>query len=122
MSKRTLILGATPKADRYAYLAANRLMEHGHELILVGRRAARLHDLEILDEWPEMPQGAVHTVTMYMRAENQRPYYEHLIKVRPERVIFNPGTENPELQDMLISAGISYENSCTLVLLSTGAY
>jgi len=35
-NKKTLILGATPNSGRYAYLAANRLVSHGHDIINVG--------------------------------------------------------------------------------------
>jgi len=37
-------------------------------------------------------------------------------------VIFNPGTENPEFYSILKENNIVFEESCTLVLLSTNQY
>ena len=45
-----------------------------------------------------------------------------IIDLSPNRVIFNPGAENPKLYNLFLSKGIKCENSCTLVLLSTKQY
>ena len=50
----------------------------------------------------------------------ERP--DALIAARPARVIFNPGTENPELEEKLAAAGIATVRACTLVLLRTGQF
>ena len=64
----------------------------------------------------------IHTVTLYLNPKHQKAYYDYLIELKPQRVIFNPGTENPIFYKRLKEAGISYEIDCTLVLLSTNQY
>ena len=64
----------------------------------------------------------IHTVTLYLNPSRQEPYYDYIIKLQPKRVIFNPGTENPEFYNRLKKAGIEVEVACTLVLLSTNQY
>jgi hypothetical protein len=64
----------------------------------------------------------IHTITLYLNPFNQKGYYDAIIGLRPRRVIFNPGTENPEFQNLLESKGIEAQVACTLVLLATGQY
>jgi predicted CoA-binding protein len=62
------------------------------------------------------------TVTLYLSPENQKPFYNYLLELKPKRIIFNPGTENEELQLLAQEAGINTLEACTLVLLRTGQY
>jgi hypothetical protein len=39
--------------------------------------------------------------------------------LKPERIIFNPGAENPELEALADQAGIKVLEACTLVMLNT---
>jgi predicted CoA-binding protein len=66
--------------------------------------------------------STIDTVTLYLGPARQEPYYDYLLKLKPKRVIFNPGTENEELENILKEAGIQTEQACTLVLLSTNQY
>ncbi|NCB09919.1 MAG: CoA-binding protein, partial [Bacteroidia bacterium] len=59
---------------------------------------------------------------MYVGPGNQPEYSDSLLKLKPDRVIFNPGTENFELMERLELAGIETIEACTLVMLSTGQY
>ncbi|MEM8847332.1 MAG: CoA-binding protein, partial [Bacteroidota bacterium] len=52
----------------------------------------------------------------------QQEYYQAIIDMEPRRVIFNPGTENPEFQNLLEENDIEVEVACTLVLLATRQY
>ena len=61
-------------------------------------------------------------VTLYLGSANQGHVAEEIIHVRPRRVIFNPGAENPALVERLQAAGIEALNACTLVLLRTGQF
>jgi hypothetical protein len=45
-----------------------------------------------------------------------------MIALKPERIIFNPGTENPRLVELAHAANISTIEACTLVMLTTGQY
>ncbi|MDA3881961.1 MAG: CoA-binding protein [Bacteroidales bacterium] len=117
---KTLIIGASLKPERYAYKAAQKLIEHGHDIYLVGNRTGTLFGKEIHTESVSFPD--VDTVTLYVSAKNQTDYYDYIISLQPRRVIFNPGTENPKLESLLQSHDIVFERACTLVLLGTNAY
>lgn len=119
-SKRTLVVGASTKPERYAYKAINRLLENGHEVIAYGNRAGTVENVTIETEWN--PAWKVETVTLYVGPANQDELMDKIIALRPARVIFNPGTENPVFFRKLEQAGILYEEACTLVLLATGVY
>lgn len=117
---KTLVLGASHKPERYSNKAMNLLREHGHKVVALGRRARTFDQWQIDEGQPDYRD--IHTVTVYLSAKNQKEYYDYLLKLAPERVIFNPGAENPELASLLRSAGIAVEEACTLVLLHTHQY
>jgi uncharacterized protein len=115
----TLVLGASSKVNRYSNKAMFMLKEKGHNVVAVGNREGIAHGISIERE---MPTDGVDTVTMYLGADNQKPYYEQILALRPRRIIFNPGAENTELVDLANQKGIETEDACTLVLLSAGVY
>ena len=117
---KTLVLGATPNRERYAYLAANKLVRHGHEIVNVGIKEGEVAGAPILHGTPEIED--VDTITLYVGAKRQPPYYDWLIGLKPRRIIFNPGTENPELARLAREAGIETLPACTLVMLGSGQY
>ncbi len=121
-NKKTLVVGATEKRNRYAYVAAERLVEAQMEMVLIGRKKGHVlgHEVFVLQERPPIP--GIHTITMYLSAQNQREYYQYFLSLNPKRVVFNPGAENFELESMLVERGVQVENACTLVLLSIGNY
>ena len=119
-SKKTVIIGASDNSSRYSYLAANRLVAHGHEVIPIGIKAGRVAGLDIITAHPEMED--VDTITMYINPQRQPAYYDYILSLHPKRVIFNPGTENEELEEMLQQQGIQTMEACTLVMLSTGQF
>lgn len=112
----TLVLGASPNPDRHAYKAVERLRAQDYPVIAVGKRPGRVAGVEIQTEWPA--PGTVDTVTLYVGPQSQPPFYDALLRLRPRRVIFNPGTENPELLRLAEASGIATEQACTLVLLA----
>jgi len=118
--KKTIVLGATPDPSRYAYLAANKLKRFGHEIINVGIKTGEAAGVPI--EKPEVIHDDVDTITLYVGPRNQLPLYDYILDTRPKRIIFNPGTENPELENMAEEKGIETLYACTLVMLSTGEY
>ncbi|MDB4925448.1 CoA-binding protein [Mucilaginibacter sp.] len=118
--KKTLVLGATPNAGRYAYLAANRLAGHGHSIVNVGLKTGTVAGIPI--EKPETIHNDIDTITLYVGPQNQPPLYDYILNTHPKRIIFNPGTENSELRKMANEKGIETEYACTLVLLSIGEY
>jgi len=119
-SKKTLVLGASSKPSRYSYLAINMLRDKGHEVIAIGKHTGKVKDVEIADE--QKPIENLDTVTLYLNANNQKPYYDYIFSLNPKRIIFNPGAENEELASLAKEKKILPQQACTLVLLSTGQY
>ncbi len=119
-NKKTLVLGATPDPGRYAYLAANRLVGKGHTIINVGIKTGEVAGVAI--EKPGTIHHDVDTLTLYIGTRNQPPLYDYILQTHPRRIIFNPGTENPELEHLANAQGIETIEACTLVMLSTGQY
>lgn len=118
--KKTLVLGASDNPSRYSYLAINRLQAHQHPVVAVGRKETAVNGIEIHKS--QFPAEGVDTVTLYLNPRNQVEYYDYILGLKPKRIIFNPGTENPELMQMAKQAGIQPVVACTLVMLSTGQY
>jgi predicted CoA-binding protein len=118
--KKTVIIGASEHSNRYSYLAANRLVAHGHPIIPIGLKSGRVAGVNIITDHPRLDE--VHTVTLYINPLRQPQYYDYLLSLKPARVIFNPGSENDELEEILTSHGIQAIEACTLVMLSTGQY
>ena len=120
MDKKTIVLGASPNPSRYSYLAVNRLIAHGHDVVAIGRRSGSINGTNIITDHPII-QG-VDTITLYLNAQNQKQYYDYILSLHPKRVIFNPGAENDELASLAAQHNIEPMEACTLVLLSTGQY
>lgn len=118
--KKTLILGATTNPGRYAYLAAHRLVAAGHDIVNIGIKNGESAGVEIQPAGEVVP--GIDTVTLYIGPQRQPAYYNYILETHPKRIIFNPGTENPELEDLAQQQGIEVMRACTLVLLSTGQY
>lgn len=118
--KLTIVLGASPNAERYSNLAVKKLRAHGHPVVAVGSREGKIGDVEILNNHP-VPE-TVDTVTLYLNPQRQREYYDYLIRLKPKRIIFNPGAENDELENLAEKNNIEVIEACTLVMLSTGQY
>jgi predicted CoA-binding protein len=119
-NKKTLVIGASTKPERFSNKAIQLLREYGHEVVALAKRAGQVDGVPIQTEFPAAED--IHTVTMYLGAKRQLEYYEQLINLKPERVIFNPGAENPELKEKLESAGIETVENCTLVMLRTNQF
>lgn len=122
MSKKTVIIGASTNATRYAYFAAERLSKAGHEFVPVGIKKGEVLGEEILDIRTSPKVEDVDTITLYLGPQHQVEYYDYLISLNPKRIIFNPGTENTELVKLANEKGIETENACTLVMLGSGVY
>jgi predicted CoA-binding protein len=120
--KKTVIIGATTNPSRYAYLAADRLQEHSIEFIPVGIKKGNVFGKEILDLRTHPEISDVDTITLYVNPSNQREWYDYSFKLKPRRVVFNPGTENPELEKLLEEKNIEALEACTLVMLNSGQY
>lgn len=120
MQIKTLVLGASLKPNRYSNYVIQRLVTHDHEVFAYGLKEGEVDGVSIDTELKAYKD--IDTVTLYLNAKRQVAYYDYIIKLKPNRVIFNPGTENPEFYKLLKEHNIEFEIACTLVLLSTNQY
>ncbi len=118
-TKKTLVLGASTNPSRYSYLAIQRLSALKHPVVAIGKRTGRVGQVDIVTE---QPTEDIDTVTLYLNPNNQKPFYDYILSLKPQRIIFNPGTENDELYELARKEGIEPVEACTLVMLSTGQY
>ncbi len=118
--KNTLVFGASLKSNRYSNIAINRLTGKEIETYGFGLKEGTVSGVEIKTNLEEFKN--IHTVTLYMNPQRQVEYYDAIVNIAPQRVIFNPGTENPEFYSILQDNGIEVEVACTLVLLATEQY
>ncbi len=118
--KKTLIIGASTDPERYANKAAHMLTKFGHPIVNVGIKKGEVAGVPI--EKPEEIHQDIDTITLYIGPALQDSYKDYILKTNPKRVIFNPGTENPNLEQFLTDHHIGFEEACTLVLLSTGQF
>lgn len=120
MKDKTLVLGASENPERYSNKAILRLRAKGHKIVGIGRKAGKIDCVGIVDNM--IADEEIDTVTMYLNPVNQKPYYGYVLSLKPRRIIFNPGSENEELEQLARQQGIKVVEACTLVLLATGQY
>lgn len=120
MQKLTLVLGASLKEQRYSNICIRTLNSSRLPVQAIGLREGKIGNTMINTGKPELED--VHTVTLYLGPQNQKDWYDYLLELKPERVIFNPGTENDELQEILHEAGIEVIEDCTIMMVQGGRY
>jgi uncharacterized protein len=120
INKKTLVIGASPKPERYSNKAIRMLREYNHEVVALAKRIGQVDGITIQTEFPKV--NDIHTITMYLGAKHQPEYYTDILSMKPQRVIFNPGAENDEFKGKLETAGIDVIENCTLVMLRTGQF
>jgi predicted CoA-binding protein len=119
-NKKTLVLGASTKPARYSFMAIEKLVEKGHSVLAIGQNAGEVAGIKI--QTKAVPLKNIDTVTLYLNPLRQRDYYNYIVEAQPKRVVFNPGTENPEFYQLLKLNDIKVEVACTLVLLATNQF
>lgn len=117
----TLIIGASEQPQRYSHLAALRLMEAGHPILMLGKQAGEVNGQPIYKDLPAN-HPEVHTITLYVNPSHQENYQDLIFSLKPKRVIFNPGTENLPFMQALEAVGVEAFPACTLVMLSIGQF
>ena len=119
-NKTTVVIGASPNSDRYSYKATVSLQQHQQPVFPIGIRTGKINDLDIITDKPHLEN--IDTVTLYVGPDNQAAWMDYIFSLKPKRIIFNPGTENPEFEALAESKGIEALEACTLVLLSINQY
>lgn len=118
---KVAILGASKSPERYAYKAFQMLKEYGHQPYPVTPKFAELEGVKAFEKLTDIPEY-IDTLTMYVGPDISTKLEQDILKLKPRRVIFNPGSENPKLQETLEKYGIEVEEACTLVLLRTNQF
>ena len=118
--KKTLVFGASLKTNRYSNLVVARLRDYGINTVAFGPVSGQIHGIPVTTHTTNIAD--IDTITLYMNPQRQKDYYSIIIDLKPQRVIFNPGTENPEFYQLLKKDNIEVEEACTLTLLATGQF
>jgi len=117
---KVLVLGASVKLNRSSNNAVRELHRHHHEVIALGFREGKIGQIKILTGQPLIDD--VDTISLYLGAKNQKPFYDYILSLHPQRIIFNPGTWNPELMELVRNRNIEAIEDCMLVMLQTGKF
>jgi uncharacterized protein len=120
--KITLLVGATPNPDRYAFVAAQLFDKKGIDFIPIGVKKGEVFGRQILDLQKKPILDAIDTITLYLSPTNQTEWIDYFLSLHPKRIVFNPGTENPEFFKKAKEAGIEVVIACTLVMVQTNQY
>ncbi len=120
MEKVTLVLGASPNPERYSYRAVRKLQEKQIPVIAIGKKEFEMDNITIRKGMPDV--GPVHTVTLYLNAKNQEEYYDYILSLNPQRIIFNPGTMNEPFAEILEKENIEVVTDCMLAMLACGQF
>ena len=115
------VLGASNKPERYSHQAVDLLAHKGHAVFPIHPALAEIDGHRVFKKLADIPVP-LHTVTLYVSPALSSGLAGDILAARPTRAIFNPGTENPELEKKLAAAGIEVVRACTLVLLRTGQF
>ena len=120
MVRKTLVIGASFNESRYSNIAIHKLKAKNHFVEAIGLTKGTIANITVNKE--RILFENIDTISLYLSPENQEKMYDYVVKLKPNRVIFNPGTENKEFENILEQNGIKTEIACTLVLLSTNQY
>lgn len=112
------VLGASDNPERVAFQAVERLLNNHHQVIPVSPKGGEILGLPVLSALGQISEP-IDTLTLYVGPDRQGALLDDIVALKPRRVIFNPGTENPAIYQQLQGAGIAVQEACTLVLLST---
>ena len=119
-TKKTLVIGASLKPERYSNMAIRKLRRYEHPVVAIGLREGIVEDVQIIKDRPQLAD--IHTVTLYLNPKRQDEYIDYILSLKPKRIIFNPGTENDKFIELAEKQGIEVVENCTLVMLGSGIF
>jgi predicted CoA-binding protein len=118
--KKVVVIGASPKEWRYSYKAVRMLSDYDYEVIALGRTREKIESTVIQTGKPEIDN--IFTISLYLNIENSTKIMDYILSLKPQRIVINPGAENPQLEMEAQDKGIEVIRGCTLVMLSTGTF
>lgn len=120
--QKVVIIGASNKPDRYSYKALIMLKEYGHTPIPVHPVLTTIDNCSVVASLGSIEPSAIDTITLYVNPDILKTYIDDIIRIKPVRVIMNPGTESDDAEQLFLQNGIKVLRACTLVLLRTGQF
>lgn len=118
--KSILILGASSNPARTSNIATRYLHNKGYNLVAIANKKGQINDLLLHDDSELCKIMHSETVTLFLNPERQKKYYEYILSLNPKRIIFNPGTENPELAFLAEENNIQVITGCTIAMITAG--
>ena len=115
------VLGASNNPEKYSNLAIQLLLEKGHRVFPIHPSLKEIDRLKVYSSLSEIQQP-VHTITLYVSKEISSKIAKDILSKSPQRILFNPGAENPELLEAAQANGIKCLEACTLTMLRTGQF
>ena len=106
---KVLVFGYSDSPSRYSHLAANMLHDFQHETIKFNPRTDDPQSLDLNFD----------TLTLYVSKPVSEKFQELLLSLVFKRIIFNPGSENEQLEAKLQAKYVEVVHGCTLVMLKT---
>ncbi len=118
--KSTLVFGASLKPHRISHQVVTKLRSKQIKTSAFGVEEGHIDGVQVITNLHKLQ--SVHTISLYISPANQAEYYDQILSLQPRRVIFNPGTENPEFYKRLRASDIEVEIGCTLTMLALDLY
>lgn len=115
-----VVLGASPNPSRTSYLAAKLLMQKGYMVRAFGNKIGKIDHLDISNTLPNITNKHIDAITIFLKPDRQKEYYDFILNAKPTSIIFNPGTENPELEELAQKKKINIISCCTIALTAVG--
>ena len=121
MPEVVAILGASEEQSRYAHKAQLLLTTNGHTVVPINPKYDMINGIRC---YPDLAACShkIDTITVYVRPFILLSLVADIIQASPDRIIFNPGTEDSNVIHRLQKAEIKIETACTLVLLQTSQF
>ena len=116
-----VVLGASPKRERYSNQAIRMLLDYGYRITPVNPAIPEIEGLNVTHQLASITDP-VHTLTMYVGEARSSKMMQEILSLKPKRVIFNPGSESDELMSRLRKQGTECIEGCTLVMLRTDQF
>jgi uncharacterized protein len=120
MAKKVIVIGASENHRRFSNMAVKSLLTYGYEVIAIGKKMGQIGTTVIHEE--KINASDVFAITLYLNSLRQVEYHDYILRLKPKRLIFNPGTENQILADLAVESGIEVVHDCTLMMLGNGTF
>eukprot|EP00768_Dysnectes_brevis_P002539 gnl/Dysnectes_brevis/189_a218_12027.p1 GENE.gnl/Dysnectes_brevis/189_a218_12027~~gnl/Dysnectes_brevis/189_a218_12027.p1 ORF type:complete len:125 (+),score=30.88 gnl/Dysnectes_brevis/189_a218_12027:90-464(+) len=124
MSKTIVILGASSKASRHSNIAIKTLLDLESpfsKIIPVNPNETTIHGLPVMKSLADISEK-VNTISLYLNPSRSTPLIPTILRMHPEQVVVNPGTENPALEEALAGTGIEITTGCTIIMTQAGTW